>query len=209
MAVSQNGYSASPNREHIHTVTVPGTSVQLPVRVGPAGDLLIWFAARWHKEVEPLHPGWCWGWAFRPIRGGGALSNHSSGCAVDLDAPLHGLGTPASASFSAQQIATIHRILKDAQGALRWGGDYSGRTDPMHTEVIVSEAECARVLKLVAGGDELSAQFETDQRARWGKEDVLERDLRADLAVKQKQIDGLVAAVQTLTAKVDALAGKS
>lgn len=57
--------------------------------------------------------------------------------------------------------------------------------------------------------DGLSAQFEKDARARWGKEDLLERDLRADLAVKQKQIDGLVVAVKTLTAKVDALAGKS
>lgn len=45
---------------------------------------------------------------------------------------------------------------------------------------------------------ELSAQFEVDQRARWAKEDLLESDLRADLAVKQKQIDELVTKVNAI-----------
>lgn len=210
MAISQNGYLASPAREHIHTVTVPGTNTRLPVREGAAGDLLIWFAARWHREVEPLHDGWSWGWAYRPIRGGGALSNHSSGTAIDLNAPAHGLGTPARASFSAAQIATIHRILVDAQGCLRWGGDYSGRTDPMHTEVVKPEAECARVLAILTKPappkeDELSAEFETAAKARWPREDLLEADLRGDLHVKQVELDEIRDSVAELNAKVDKL----
>lgn len=146
MAISQNGYQASPARQNIHTVTVPGANVRIPVRVGAAGDLLLWAAARWHRDVEPLVEGWSWGWAYRVIRGGGALSNHASGTAIDLNAPRHPLGTRPSANFTPAQIAAVHRIIADAKGCLRWGGDYSGRADGMHLEVIKPEAECARVL---------------------------------------------------------------
>lgn len=146
MVTSQNGYPASADRSSIHTVTVPGTDVRIPVRVGPAGDLLIWAAARWHREVEPLVPGTCWGWAYRAVRGATDLSNHASGTAIDLNAPQHPLGTAPTANFNAAEIAAVRRIIADAQGCLQWGGDYAGRKDPMHIEVIRPEADCARVL---------------------------------------------------------------
>lgn len=149
-SVSQNGFSAGiPSL--IHTVTVPGTAQRIPVRIGPTGDLLIWAATRFNREVEPLHVGWCWGYAFREIRGGGALSNHASGTAIDLNAPAHGLGTNPTSNYTAAKIAAIHRIIADTQGALRWGGDYTGRKDGMHFEVVKSEAECARILAIVSG----------------------------------------------------------
>lgn len=63
--------------------------------------------------------------------------------------------------------------------------------------------------------DELSAQFEADSRARWAKEDLLDHDLRADLHVKQLELDGLVAdvaglkqSVAQLTAAVAGLAAR-
>lgn len=86
MVASQNGWRAN-DRSVVVTQTVPGTSVRLGVRKGPAGDLLIAAAARWHREVEPLVAGTCWGYAERKIRGGSALSNHASGTAIDLNAP--------------------------------------------------------------------------------------------------------------------------
>lgn len=59
-------------------------------------------------------------------------------------------------------------------------------------------------------GDELSAQFEIDSRARWAREDLLDRDLRSDLAVKQKQIDDLETKVTTILADIlAALAAKA
>lgn len=157
MAVSQNGWVAN-NRALIHSVTVPGTSVSLPVRIGSAGDLLIWAAARWHREVEPLHDGWNWGYAERPIRGGTDLSNHASGTAIDLNAPAHPLGTNPASNFSPAKIAAIRRIIADAGPALRWGGDYTGRKDGMHVEVVGNEAQCTAVLARVSaapssGGD--------------------------------------------------------
>jgi hypothetical protein len=217
VATSQNGYEAGV-QSAIHTVTVPGTAQQIPVRIGPAGDLLIWAAARFHREVEPLHVGWCWGYAYRNIRGSSGLSNHASGTAIDLNAPAHPLGTNPSSNYTPAKIAAIHRIIADAQGALRWGGDYgdpahggvkNSRPDGMHVEVIKNEAECARVLAIVTkpapapapSGGPVSPDIDTVVRN-------LDRDLRADLHVKQLELDGIRDAVAALTAKVDALASK-
>lgn len=72
-----------------------------------------------------------WGGCFnyRLIAGSANLSNHSFGCAVDLSPRTNGFNTGKG---------TISNIVVDAfkrQGAL-WGGDYKGRTDPMHFEFV-------------------------------------------------------------------------
>lgn len=149
---SQNGYPAN-DRSCVETKTVPGTSVRLPVRRGPAGDLLIWAAERWHREVEALVPGTCWGYAERLIRGSATdLSNHASGTAIDLNAPQHPLGTNPAANFTGPQIASIKRIVDDTAWCLRWGGTYSGRKDGMHIEVVANEESCASALARLTGG---------------------------------------------------------
>lgn len=53
--------------------------------------------------------------------------------------------------------------------------------------------------------DVLSAQFEADARARWAKEDLLDKDLRSDLHVKQVELDGLRADVTALKSSVAAV----
>jgi hypothetical protein len=143
---SQNGWTA-PGRSVIVTMTVPGTAVKLPVRAGPAGQLLVAAAARWHREVEPLVAGTCWGYADRTVRGSATdLSNHASGTAIDLNAPQHPLGTAPTANFTAAKIDAIHRIVAAYAPCLRWGGDYTGRKDGMHLEIVASERQCAAVL---------------------------------------------------------------
>lgn len=65
----------------------------------------------------------------RKIAGSDNWSNHSWACAIDL--------SPATNGFHAGH-GTIGNIVVDAfkrQGAL-WGGDYHGRTDPMHFEFV-------------------------------------------------------------------------
>lgn len=136
MATSQNGWKAN-DRSLIKTYTVPGTTVQLPIRKGNAATVLLYVADRYNREVEKLHPGWCWGYAERNIRGSSTtLSNHASGTAIDLNAPAHPRGTAPSANYSRKQIRAIHAIVKACDGAIRWGGDYvSAPKDGMHFEI--------------------------------------------------------------------------
>lgn len=150
MPNSQNGYPAN-NPALVSSRFVPGTTRKLRVRNGPAGDLLLWVAAQFDKLVEDIEQGILddWGYAERPIRGGVELSNHASGTAIDLNATAHVLGTAPSTSFSKQEIDRIHEIVGRTQGCVRWGGDYTGRKDGMHFEIVGSESRCAFVLSIL------------------------------------------------------------
>ena len=53
MPVSQNGYSAN-DESLMRRAFVPGTTVEVKVRRGAPGDLLLHLAERWNREVEPL-----------------------------------------------------------------------------------------------------------------------------------------------------------
>lgn len=67
---------------------------------------------------------------YRPIRGSSRLSCHAFGAAIDFDAehlPL-GKGVPSS-----EMPQVVVRAFKD-QGFF-WGGDYTGRKDPMHFQL--------------------------------------------------------------------------
>lgn len=146
---SQNGLSAN-DPSLIRSVIIPGTDVRVGVRKGPVGDLLLYVAARWHVEVEPLRaPDGvldCWGYAARNIRGSSEVSNHASGSALDFRARAHPLGTDPAANFSAAQISAIRKIVYDCRGCLRWGGDYFGRKDGMHVETLGTEDAIAEIL---------------------------------------------------------------
>lgn len=65
----------------------------------------------------------------RQIAGSNNYSNHSWACAIDLSPATNGFGKGKG---------TLSTIVVDAfkrQGAF-WGGDYRGRTDPMHFEFV-------------------------------------------------------------------------
>lgn len=154
MPISQNGFPAN-DRSLVSSRLIPGTQVRVTVRNGPAGDLLLYAASRWDREVEDIDNARGglddWGYAERPIRGGTELSNHASGTAIDLNATRHPLGQDPSRSFTPDQIRSARQIVADCAGALRWGGDYTGRADGMHLEVDASEARCAAALERLTG----------------------------------------------------------
>lgn len=82
--------------------------------------------------------------------GASSLSNHSSGTAFDWKAPSHPLG--AVNTFSRAQISTIRAIVNvECAGAVRWGGDYSGRKDEMHFEIVKAEPVCRDILNRLRG----------------------------------------------------------
>lgn len=149
MATSQNGFPASPNRSTIgvKTFAVPGHPyVKIPIRADIA-PLLLEIMRWWFAVVEPpVMPG-CWGYAYRDIRGATRLSNHASGTAVDINAPKHVLGKVGT--VPADKRAAISQ--KAASLGLRWGGDYIGRKDEMHLEVVVSHGTAKELVARLQG----------------------------------------------------------
>lgn len=149
MPTCQNGWPADPNRTTLVALTVGGASFPGGVRGGDVAVVLRYVAEQFHARVESLYPGWCWGYAYREVTGGGALSNHAGGYALDFNAPNHGLG--ASGTFSSAQVAAIRAILAEVSGVVRWGGDYTGRKDEMHVEIVGSTAAVAAVAARLQG----------------------------------------------------------
>lgn len=121
---------------HLGAYSVPGTDVTLSLRREIA-PLLLAYAAWFHKAVEPLVKGQCWGHAYRPVRGSTNPSYHSAGIAIDLNSARHQLGRRGT--FTAAQAARI-RVMCRAMG-LRTGMDYVRRADEMHVEIIVPRSE--------------------------------------------------------------------
>lgn len=121
------------------------------------GDVDIVFThliGRLHREVEPIDQGGCWGWFVKTIEGSSTISNHASGTAIDYNAPAHPLGRRNT--YSASDQAKIRAILADLGGVVRWGGDYTGRPDDMHFEIVKGaaavKAVAARIRKETSVG---------------------------------------------------------
>ncbi|MGB3441678.1 MAG: M15 family metallopeptidase [Actinophytocola sp.] len=144
--VSQNGWPVNPP---LVTRTIPGTDVRVRVADGPAGDVLMHVLSQVSTRVEDISMNSDagerddWGYAERNVRGSDAISNHASGTAVDMNATRHVLG--ARDTFTATQSQEIRTILTEVDNVVRWGGDYQGRRDEMHFEIVGSQEEVARV----------------------------------------------------------------
>lgn len=142
VALCQNGWPVIASASGVGSYVVPGTGGKVTARPGDSSVILLDWLGFWHAEVEPLIWPGVWGWAVRVVRGGSDASNHSGGDAVDANAPQHPLGTAPTANFSAAEIARIHDRLaayREAAGGaqvVRWGGDYTGRKDGMHGELL-------------------------------------------------------------------------
>lgn len=138
MATSQNGWPV------VDQTKIDRTPIQQ--HVYPNGFLKgdVWKAFNWlftqlNNRVEPVsrgNPPDEWGYYVKNIEGSHTISNHASGTAGDYNASEHPMGVPASHNYSTVQIAEIHKILREAHGIFRWGGDYTGRPDPMHFEIV-------------------------------------------------------------------------
>lgn len=125
------------------------------VRAGDAYTVLNELARRFNSEVESITRAHSWGWAYRAVRGATVISEHAAGTAVDFNAPKHPLGR--SGTFTTAQVRAINRILSDLDGAVRWGGHYSGRKDEMHFELQGGVRKLAAVAKKIKGGSSSSS----------------------------------------------------
>jgi hypothetical protein len=149
--ISQNGWIASKVRADIgiESFLIPGTKIKLACNKDVA-PLLVGFAAEFHQLIEPIDEGSLddWGYCYREVRGSTtALSNHSSGTAIDLNATKHPLGK--AGTFPLEKVAMIQALAK--KYSLTWGGDYRGRKDEMHFEVAIPKSKLdAAIAKIEA-----------------------------------------------------------
>jgi hypothetical protein len=111
-----------------------GKPAKLRVHKKCADAFRLWFEAVWTnagKDARVVHG---WGMAatggaynFRLMRGGSALSMHSWGCAVDMDAPRNGFHNRRP-HFASLRKEVVDPFLK--LGGV-WGGDWNGNRDSL------------------------------------------------------------------------------
>jgi hypothetical protein len=168
MAKSQNGWTVDRTGSMQDRTPVDGVTVPNGVRKGDVATVLHHLMGRFHREVERLIPGTCWGWFVKKIEGSSAISNHASGTAVDLNATRHPMGVRNT--FTKGQQTRIREILDDLDGVVRWGGDYTGRPDDMHFEIDETAAAITAVADRIRGETMLT---EADLRRIWKTDGII------------------------------------
>lgn len=156
MSSSQNGWPVvtDSQRSKLTDPTILGTDFPNGWLRGDVDTVFRYLIGRLHREVEPIIVGGCWGWFVKPIEGSQTISNHASGTAIDYNAPRHPMGTRNT--YSSSDRAKIRAILADLDGAVRWGGDYSGRPDDMHFEINANASAVARVATRIREEDDVT-----------------------------------------------------
>lgn len=138
---SQNGWPVASAGQQDERPLIRDVQVPNGVLAGDVAYVFRWLAARYDRRVEKIVKGWCWGWFVKVIEGSSTISNHSSGTAVDINAPANPMGQGTTKrSMTPAQIAECHKLEDESDDVLRWGGDYVSRNDPMHWEIVGSRA---------------------------------------------------------------------
>lgn len=169
MAKCQNGYPVAFSRAAIQPSpeSVKTANASFTVRSDHADAWQI-FNDRFHAFVEAFDEGYKsvdeWSYNVRAIRGQtSGYSNHAGACAEDLNATQHPLATKPESNFTSKQISRMREMMSKFKGngkkIFRWGGDYSGRKDPMHVEIIASSADVAAFVRDFRAG-KISLSFE-------------------------------------------------
>jgi len=171
MANSQNGWpvvgqSAVTDRA-IRGVEFPNGWLK-----GDVDVIFTYLINRLHLEVEAMITPGCWGWFIKKIVNSDEYSNHSSGTAIDYNAPNHPYGKRNT--YSAADRNKIHAILDDLDGVVRWGGDYTGTPDDMHFEINKGKAAVKVVADRIRAGE---------NSMDWADDVIANPSWRADSAV--------------------------
>lgn len=138
-AYTQSGYPVVTGLANIDRgFIVEGVAFPGGVLAGDVATIFRYIASRWHREIEPLRAGWCWGGYVKTITGGSGWSNHAGYAAIDINAPAH---PQYKRTLTAAQYATARRIRDACDGVVRWGGDFTaGSLDEMHWEIAPGKA---------------------------------------------------------------------
>lgn len=134
----------TPRVKDMAWITVRGVTVPNGVHRDLA-PLVSWLLEETLRRGYPLKPGWCWGYACRPIAGSTRASNHSWGLAVDLNAPTNPMRSPLRTDMPSWMV----KLWEDH--GFRWGGRYSGTPDSMHYEFMGSPHDARAASARVTG----------------------------------------------------------
>lgn len=138
MATSQNGWPVV-GPDAIDNSPILGHVFPNGFLKGDVFAAFKWLFTEIDARVEKIglgNPPDEWGYYVKKIEGSNTISNHASGTAGDYNASRHPMGKHNT--FSSAQRSEIHKILQEAKGIFRWGGDYTGRPDEMHFEIVAS-----------------------------------------------------------------------
>ncbi|MEV0189835.1 hypothetical protein AB0I39_15020 [Kitasatospora purpeofusca] len=123
--VSKNGWEMEKvvnNRGSIYSRPVPGTPLEIQVRMGDIELILVHTISRFHYEIHALGEGDVVSWRTpASVRRHLAESNQASGTAVQIRPDSYPSG--ASGGFFPLEELTLRDILADCEGVVRWGGD--------------------------------------------------------------------------------------
>lgn len=148
MAVTRNGWDIIDDGSSDRLV--PLQWITGKVRKGDAHTILNDLGTKFNK-IEKITKAHSWGYAKRPVRGYADIpSEHSTGTAVDFNAPAHPIGKKNT--FNIIKRARIRKLVKSYDGAVRWGGEWA-RPDDMHFELIGGAAKIKQVADKLSGVD--------------------------------------------------------
>lgn len=136
MATSQNGWPVV-TEDKIDNTPILGARFPRGFLKGDVYKAFTWLFTQLNNRVEPIENGLPrdeWGYNVRKIEGSDDWSNHSSGTAGDYNARYHPMGVRNT--YSEKDRDEIRQILREAGGLFRWGGNFSGRPDDMHFEIV-------------------------------------------------------------------------
>lgn len=215
MVTSYNGWPASKDRAAIGIVplVVAGVPFVPGVRKGDVHTVLGYVATQFDKRVEPLVDPGCWGYFYRQNRNADNLSCHSSGTAIDCNAPQHNNGheaTTALGGFTRKQVNEIHKILAEIPelaDVVHWGGDWHRANDltpdPMHFEIHNHDtAALARVAARITSPQEDDMALTADEQKQL---DAIQKNAYAIKTAMGK--DGhITKKLERIEAALDALA---
>lgn len=196
---SGNGWSAA-DRLPLRPLVVNGIAFSPGIRDDDDVETVLRYVVeQYAARVEPLVSPGCWGFFYRPNRNDPtSLSNHSSGTAIDVNAPQHPNGVPVSNTFTLRQRGTIRDILAEVDGAVRWGGDYIHTVDAMHFEINtdaahlhtvaeklrddmpLTDADIAKIAKQILDGETVDLRKDDGPTKKISIRNALQRMLNPD-----------------------------
>lgn len=125
-ALTENGWPQIQSKNTVLIQPLPHLPV-IPVADYPVSVIFADFIIEYDKTVEPIKTQ-IWGWS-----GTNSVenSNHLSGTAIDINAPIHPFGAPPT---PASWTRRVRDLLSKYSGVIYWGGDWN-YPDPMHFQI--------------------------------------------------------------------------